>query len=228
MDTQIAVLVALGCTGLVGLLVVLILVSARRERARQERIQQWAVHHGWTYTARPDVRWEVQLPAGDTHGVTLLVAGAVSGRHVSVAEYWYTTESTSTSTSADGSQTRSTSTTTHHLLIVAIRLPTAYPPLAVAPRGSLSRLGRTIFGDSKSATGHDMFDRQFRVQTKDPAVARHLLGPALIGEHLAGRVPPWQVAGRDLVCYHVGGIRDPDQIPSLAMPLVRVAEMLGR
>jgi hypothetical protein len=209
-------------------LVVLILVSARRERERQERIQQWAVHHGWTYTARPDVRWEVQLPTGDSHGVTLLVAGAVSGRHVSVAEYWYTTESTSTSTSASGSQTTSKSTTTHHLLIVAIRLPTAHPPLAVAPRGPLSKLGRTIFGDSKAATGHDMFDRQFRVQTKDPAVARHLLGPALIGEHLAGRVPPWQVAGRDLVSYDVGGIRDPDQIPSLAMPLVRVAEMLGR
>ena len=228
MDTLTAVLVALGCTGLVGLLIVLILASARRERARQDRIQQWAVHHGWTYTARPEVRWEVQLPAGDRHGVTLLVAGAVSGRQVNVAEYWYTTKSSSTSTSASGSQTTSTSTTTHHLLIVAIRLPTAYPPLAVAPRGSLSRLGRTMFGDSKAAIGHDVFDRQFRVQTKDPAVARHLLGPALIGEHLAGQVPPWQVAGRDLVSYHVGGIRDPDQIPSLAMPLVRVAEMLGR
>jgi hypothetical protein len=224
----IAVLVGLGCVGLVGLLAVLILVSARRERARQDRIQRWAAQHGWTYAVGPDVGWEAQLPRGDKHGVTLLVAGTVGGRQVSVAEYWYTTESTSTSTSANGLQTTSTSTTTHHLLVVATRLPTAYPPLAVVPRGALSRLGRTIFGDSKTATGHDAFDRQFRVQTKDPALVRHLLGPVLIGEHLARRVPPWQVAGQDLLYWHAGTIGDPNEIPNLVAPLARLADMIGR
>jgi len=36
----------------VALLVVLIMVGARRERERQQRIRQWAAHHGWTITER--------------------------------------------------------------------------------------------------------------------------------------------------------------------------------
>lgn len=46
-----------------------------------------------------------------------------------------------------------------------------------------------MFGADATATGHKDFDRQFRVHTKNPTLVRTLLGPALITEHLAGRVP---------------------------------------
>lgn len=116
----------------------------------------------------------------------------------------------------------------HRYLVTAVRLTASYPPLAVQPRGGLSRLGRAMFGDNAAATGYDTFDRQFRVHTRDPAYARTLVGLALIAEHLAGRVPEWSLAGYDLLAWQSGHLSDPHQIPTLAARLVRVAELLGR
>jgi hypothetical protein len=84
-----------------------------------------------------------------------------------------------------------------------------------------------MFGDNATATGHDSFDRRFRVQATDPAYAWSLVGPALITEHLAGTVPEWTLAGRDLLTWQSGALTDPRRIPSLAAPLVR-ADLLGR
>jgi hypothetical protein len=57
------VLIAAGVTLLIALLVVAVVVSARRERQRREGLRQWAVRHGWTYTERPRVDWISRLPA---------------------------------------------------------------------------------------------------------------------------------------------------------------------
>jgi hypothetical protein len=167
------VLLIVAGIGLVVLLVVLVVVSVRQERERQDRIRRWAMRHGWTVAARPAVDWATRLPGAERRGVSLLVSGMVHGWPVGVAEYSYTTESM-----ADSRGSRST--TTHYLIVTGIRLAAPHPPLAVQPRGGFSRLGRVMFGDNAAATGHDAFDRQFRVQTKDPASARTLLGPALI------------------------------------------------
>jgi hypothetical protein len=153
--------------------------------------------------------------------VSLILAATAYGRPVCVAEYSYTTESM---TDSRGNR----STTTHHLIVTVVRLAASYAPVAVQPRGALSRLGRTIFGDNAASTGHQDFDRQFRVQTKDPATSRALVGPALIAEHLAGRIPAWSVAGHDLVAWQPGHIDDPSQVETLAAQLVRVADLLGR
>jgi hypothetical protein len=214
-------LLVLAGIGLVVLLVVLVVVSVRRERERRDRIRRWAMRYGWNVAARPAVDWATRLPGRERRGVSLLVSGMVHGWPVGVADYSYTTESM-----ADSRGSRST--TTHYLIVTAIRLAAPYPPLAVQPRGGLSRLGRAMFGDNAAATGHDTFDRQFRVQTKDPALARTLLGPALITEHLAGRVPEWSLAGHDLLTWQSGHLNDPRQIPTLAASLVRVADLLGR
>jgi hypothetical protein len=216
MDMLIPVFVALGVAALAALVV----TSVRAERRRRERIRQWAARNGWTVTERPAVDWGTRLPGGNRRGVSLLVSGVVSGWPVGVAEYSYQT----TSSDSDGSS----STTTHRYTVTVVRLAVSYPPLAVVSRGALSRLGRAVFGDKAAATGHDAFDRQFRVQARDPALARTLLGPALIAEHLAGRVPAWSLAGRDLLTWRSGWIKEPDQIATLAAPLVRVAELLGR
>jgi hypothetical protein len=59
-------------------------------------------------------------------------------------------------------------------------------------------------------------------------LAHSLLGPALITEHLAGRVPEWSLADRDLLTWQYGYISSPAQIVTFAAPLVRVAQLLGR
>jgi hypothetical protein len=206
--------------GVVVLLVVAIVVSARRERERQERIRRWAARYGWHVAVSPVVDWANRLPGGNRRGVSLLLSGRLHDRQVGVAEYSYTTESRNSR--------GSTSTTTHHFIVVVVRLAAAYPPLAVESRGAFSRLGRAMFGDKATATGHDMFDRRFRVQARDPAYAHTMVGPALITEHLAGRVPEWSLAGCDLLTCQSGMLDDPRQVPVVAAPLMRVADLLGR
>ncbi|MFJ2029059.1 hypothetical protein [Streptosporangium sp. NPDC087985] len=229
------VLAALGGVALITLIVTLIVVGARAERKRQERIRQWAAGHGWTVTQRPTGDWGIghgaakrpgpsdwaaRLPGRNRRGVSLLVSGVVSGRLVGVAEYSYETRSSN----SDGSS----STMTHRYIVTAVRLDAQYPPITVVPRGALSRLGRTVFGNNAASTGHNVFDQQFRVDTRNPALARALLSPALIAEHLAGRIPAWSLAGPDLLAWQPGWIKDPDQIATLVTPLMRVAELLGR
>ena len=169
----------------------------------------------------------MQTPSGgggySSRRVTLMLSGVVDGYPVSVADYYYQTESTS----GVGSQS-STSTTTHYLVVVAVRLGRAGPTVGVAPRHGLARLGRAIFGEGKAAIGYAPFDREFKVTARDPAAARQLIGPVLAAEHLAGRVPAWSLKGVDLLTFHQGRLTDPARIPELVGPLVRVATLLGR
>jgi hypothetical protein len=125
------------------------------------------------------VDWAKRLPNASGR-VSLLLSGVAYGRQVGVAEYSYTLESM-----ADSKGSRSS--TTYHFVVTVVWLDVVYPPLAVESRGALSRLGRAVFGDNAAATGHDAFDRRYRVRTRDPSLARSLLGPALIAAHLAVR-----------------------------------------
>jgi hypothetical protein len=217
---------AFGCVALVFVVVVLVIavigvVAFRAERARRDRIRQWATQNGWSVTYRPKVDWWAQLPGHNRRGFTMLVAGTVAGSSVAVADYSYTEESM-----ADSSGHRSS--WTHHYIVTAVRLDKSYPPITVQSRGALSSLGRSLFGDNAAATGNEPFDKQFRVRTKQPALSHTLLGPALMAEHLAGRVPAWSISGSDLLTWQSGTIKDPAQIPHLAGALVRVAQLLGR
>lgn len=227
MDSSVLALLIFTGVAIVTLLVVLGMAHAarlrERERARLARIQQWAAHFHWTMATTTTSDWTTRLPSerGQQRGVTLIVSGVFHGWPVSVAEYFYVTESMADS---DGSR----STTTNRLVVTVVRLATAYPPIAVQPRRALSRLGRSLFGADAAATGHQAFDRQFRIQTKQPALARTLFGPALITEHLAGRIPLWDLAGQDLLTWQRGRLDDPRQIPALATHLMRVADLLGR
>jgi hypothetical protein len=224
--------VGLGCVllgiGFIVLLVVLARRSAQRERERLHRLHGWAKRHGWTVTYRPAVTWSARLPGANGRGISLAISGVVNGRPVSVAEYSYTETSTSTSTDASGHTSTSTSSTTHHLIVTVVRVPRSYPAVSVLPRGALSKLGRSLFGDGATATGHAEFDRAFRVRSKVPQVAVGVVGPALIAEHLAGRLPAWSLYGDELLVYQPGRLLDPERIPALTGPLLRVAELLHR
>jgi hypothetical protein len=162
-----------------------------------------------------------QLPS-QRGRVPLLAYNWLDALIVGVADYTYTTVRYSTGPNGQALPT----TTTHTLLVTAVRLPHRYPAIAVVRRGALSRLGRTLFGDGASATGNAEFDRRFRIRTRHPDLARALVGPALIAEHLAEHIPTWSLADHDLITWREGKITDPELIPALAAPLMRVARLL--
>lgn len=213
-----------------GLLVFLIVQAVRRairrERERQQRLAAWAQHHGWTFARRPppDWGWTARLPGRNRGGVSLAMRGTFEGYPVTVAEYSYTTSSTSTDSSGRSTQ----SETTWWLTVAVVRLRHAYPAVEVAPRGALSRLVRPLFGERQISTGNSEFDDQFKVKSKDPDAARGILGPALIAAHLSGRVPAWTLDGNELMTYRQGLLREPDDIAPLVGPLLEVARLAHR
>jgi hypothetical protein len=201
-----------------GLVVVSVVVNGHRERRRRDHLRLWAKHHGWYLREQPSVDWGERLPGRNRRGVSLSVHGTVNGRTVAVAEYSYTTSST------DG-QGNSTSET-HRFVVTAVRLPTMYPTLWVERRTGLSKLGRAVFGDAATAIGDERFDRMYRIRTVVPVQVHSVLSPALVNEHIEGRLPVWSIQGTELLSYQKGRIESPEQIPALAAPLVRVAELL--
>lgn len=185
----------------VALIIFALVVKANRQRRRRDQLVQWAARNGWVVTPTPAVDWATRLPGGNRKGVSVALSAVVAGRSVSVGEYSYTENSTG-------------SPQTHQFIVVVVRLAQQYPPTAVQPRNALSKLARM---------GGDGFDRQFKVEG-----ARQLVGPSLIAEHLAGTVPPWNLYRNELLAYRHGRLDQPDQIPALVSPLVRVADLLGR
>jgi hypothetical protein len=210
------------CFGAVLALVIGLAVwSARRERARVDGLRQWAAARGWTLAQRPDVDWGQRLPGHNRRGVTLALSGVLSGRPVTIAEYFYTRTTYNTTANA-----ASTSTTrTYQYVLLVVRLERPGPTMAVVERGALSRFGRVLFGDTASAVGQEDFDRAYRIVTKDPMA---MLGPALLREHVEGRLPEWSLYGDELLTYRGGRIGNPESIPDQLGPLLRVAELLDR
>ncbi len=204
---------------LAGGITLLVVLGRRRRQRRRDALSAWAAGHGWEVSFQPRHEWYRRLPGGNRRGLSVALYGQVAGRRVAVGEYSYT------ETITLGEQS---SSHTHHFLVTVVWLPRPYPPIAVQPRGSMSKLRRVVFGAGQVATGHPAFDRAFRVDTKDAALARDLIGPPLVDAHLAGTVPPWSLAGDELLAYQPGRLGDPDAIPVLGGQLATVADLLGR
>lgn len=223
MDALPAVL-GVGCVAVVALAILALVLNARRERRRRDRLIQWCRHHGWTITANPAVDWGVRLPGGNRRGVTVAFTATIGGRVVSVAEYSYSETHFSSTPDGTGGTSSTTTTQTHRFVATVVRLNRPYPAVAVQPRGALSKLGRTAFGGNDTAGGDPRFDRTFRVTATDPDLVRQLITPALVAEHLAGTVPSWTLYGHDLLAYQPGHIQKPQHIPGYVTPLLRVAQ----
>lgn len=209
------------------LLAVGIPLSIRAERSRKAAIRQWAAANGWAFAESGRAQWTARLPGRDSRGLGVILSRQLGGRWVTVAEYSYRTTSSSRSSTTG---TTTTTTTTHHFVVAVVQLDRMYPPIAVLPRGLLSQLGRSLFGDKPTATGNALFDKQYKIVTADPGCAKALLGPPLIGAHIAGAVPPWTLVGAELLtCVPASGpLRDPATIPGYVAPLLHVAALLGR
>lgn len=218
-------LLGVGCLGTIALFTLAWLMHSVRDRRRRERLTRWVGQHGWTITPNPSVNWGLRLPGGNPRGVSLAISATVHGRPVSVAEYSYSETQMTTTSDGQGGTTVGQTTHTHTFTVVVVRLTRSYPPIAVGPRSAASRLGRRLLG-GRTATGHHEFDHRYQVHGADPDAIRHLIGPALIGDHLAGHLPPWSVHGSELLSYRPGAIEDPERIPEMVIPVLRVAHHL--
>ncbi|MFE9327003.1 hypothetical protein ACIHDR_36355 [Nocardia sp. NPDC052278] len=206
-------------------LIVFVPLTIRAERERRRILRQWATQHGWTFADSSRARWVSRMPRGGRYlGVTL--TGQIAGRWVTVAEYRYETETVAATVGPRSASNRTT--TTHHLIATVVVLDRPFPSVNVSTRGVLSKLGRTLFGDKPTATGDASFDSRFRINAVDPDFARWLVGKPLIDAHLAGTVPDWSLVGQELLTYRAGRLRDPSAIPTIAAPLLHVADLLGR
>lgn len=214
--------------GLVALVIVAGRSQARDEQRRQQRLHLWAARNRWVVTANPAVDWGARLPGGNRHGVAFAFSGAIGGYPVSVGEYSVTDMQISSAPDGTGGTTTTTTLQTHHFTVIVVRLTIPHPTVTVEPRGPLSKMGQAVFGSTPTATGNGQFDRRFRIQSPDPTAARRLVGPALADAHLTGIVPSWSLYGHELLAYTPGRLDDPERIPALAEPLVRVASLLGR
>jgi hypothetical protein len=202
-----------------GAVALLVVLNRRQQRRRREALWAWAAGHGWQVGFQPQHEWYRRLPGSGRRGVSVALYGQVRGWRVAVGEYSYT------ETTTVGEQT---SSQTHRFVVTVVWLARPYPSIAVQRRGAMSKLGRALFGPGQVVTGNPDFDRAFRIDTKDAALARHLIGPPLVHAHLAGAVPPWSLVGDELLMYQPGRLTDLDAIPALAGQLTVVADLLGR
>jgi hypothetical protein len=226
-----SIAIGISCVVGVALLVTLVIVASVAQRRRLERwrfeVGGWAKQNGWHADFAPQVDWPERLPGHNRRGMTMVLVGTVGGRRVAVGNYTYTTTSTSTSTDANGMTSTSTTTHNHHLVVTAVWVRTPVS-MTLHQRGAFSKLGRRLFGDGETATGHAEFDRRFRIESRTPDAARALVGPALIHEYLTGRPPLWSLHGGVLLAHSTGQVKDPGTAPGLVAPLTRVADLLGR
>lgn len=207
----VAVLVVAGLAALVSL-------TARNRRADTSTPQEWGRRRGWRIAPQSRAAWMARLPGHAAEGVLgLTLDGEFDGRRVTVAEHEYRLRTGSGST---------LTTVTYHCVAVVVAMPHPYPPVAVTDRTEFMRLGTAPFGDDPVATGHAGFDGRFVVTAVDPHSARMLLSPELIEAHLAGEVPRWSVAGRELITYRPGRLDTGGDIPDLVTPILRVAKLL--
>jgi hypothetical protein len=205
--------------GFITLVVVLAVIARRNERERQDALFQWATQHEWQMTRRPPVQWGRRLPGEHKRGVSLAINGTLAGRPVAIGEYSYTTTSSAGPNGA-------TSTQTHHYVVTVVWLRRPVPTVAVFRRGSMSKLGRTLFGDRATAIGYEAFDNAFRVAANDPRLVPTVIRPSLVAEQLAGRLPEWSVEGQELLAWREGRIGDPHSIPAQFGPLLHVADLI--
>jgi hypothetical protein len=208
-----------------------------RDRRREEAIMRWAARSGWAVGKDAQVPFLNRLPGYERRKISLLLHSTIDGRPVAVAEYSWTRVSPGDSSDDAGDGILDSllpdlfgdpSSNSHQFLVTAVRLPRPYPPLAVARRRhGLYGLRQKVVGGKAVSLDYPPFDAKFRVTTNQPELARRLLGPTLVAEHVDGRLPTWSVANHDLISWRPGRIGDPEKIPDEIAPLLRVADLLG-
>jgi hypothetical protein len=168
-------------------------------KQRRELLHQFALGHGWTWTARDDSwagRFEgAPFGQGDHREAANVLAGDFRGRPMVAFDYSYQTHSTD----SEGRR----STTTHRFAICALGLPASVPSFSLTPESLLGRVG-TMLGMQDIELESEEFNRRFRVRCDDAKLAYDLLPPRTMETLLARPALHVRLLGADALCWEDG------------------------
>jgi len=168
-------------------------------KKRRELLHQFALGHGWTFTARDDAwagRFEGQpFGQGDHRRATNVLAGDFRRRPMVAFDYSYQTHGTD----SDGHPT----TVTHSFAICSLGLPARVPSFSLTPEGLLGRVG-TMLGMQDIELESEDFNRRFRVRCEDAKLAYDLLPPRTMEMLLARPALHVRLSAADALCWEAG------------------------
>lgn len=185
---------------LVPLLLVLRWYSGYR---REEAAKAWAARIGWMYMgsdASLTQRWRgTPFNTGNARRTSEVVAGTYSGKAATSFAYRYTTK-------------RGDDRQTYTFHVVTLALPAFLPDVQLTPDGFGAKLERVMGGQDMVFESED-FNRAWRVETSDPAVAHAVVHPRLMERLMQpdARGLHVRIEGTDILCWS-GGNPDLDQV----------------
>ncbi len=189
MGTVVLLLVAIGFVGL-------LVLMAWLQHKRQERLAQWALRNGWTYTRsdRSLVDLSRRQPFGVGHNrrATEVLRGTWRGAPALSFTYEWTTGSGKTQT-------------TQHAHVVALALPTYLPTLELTPEGLGASLAKLV-GAQDIQFESEAFNQAYRVVASDQRVAHAIVRPQLMERLLRPDAvrTPWRIDGTWILTWAVG------------------------
>lgn len=201
-------MVAVVVVGFVITAIVSVIVGRRRQRQRAQQFAAWAQQSNWALAFRPTTNWHDRLPGGRCTRVDFAFSAAIGGRVVCVAECHYTEPEEAT----------------HTYTVVVVWLRRPFHRVSVRRRGELSKLGQRLFSEPAAQLGP--LARDFQVDADDLSYASYLITPPIAEGLVNGWIPPWNVLGNELMAYHERSISDPAEVPQLAVPMLRLADLL--
>jgi hypothetical protein len=162
--------------------VVFVLVAAGRalaEASAQRALTRWSARTGWSpVVGRTVWPWTAQQGAADAVTVGSAVGGTAGGFAIVVGQVSWTHDGLGGSVESS----------TGRGIFAVVRLPGPYPSTSVQRRREAGW----------PEPEKDAFFRRFRIILTELDLADRLRAPALREAHLAGRVPPWTIAGDEL------------------------------
>jgi hypothetical protein len=210
---------------LVGVVVLVSLYAAMKERTQGQELRAYATEQGWHEPGPTDALPAPVAAAKDSSRSRLLLTTRRDGENVWVSWHRWTERSDSRRYNATTQQWETdTSSTTHDLTRYFVRAGGHPEPISFKKRTTLGGIFMPVRGEG---TGDASFDRAFLVQPKEGAPV-HLLTQEVRDEMLAGLLPLWEIdaSGMLVTCYD-----DPPKIETLeqhADALLHLLDLLPR
>lgn len=203
----------------VAFMITVLVVGFVLEQKRRDRLMQWCLNRGWSYTDEDRTlveRWSgTPFGQGDNRRARYVISGTEKGRPFIAFEYSYETHSSDTK----GNRT----TTTHRFGVCAVDLPAYLPTLQVTPEGAFRRLAGAIGLMRDIELESEDFNRAFAVRAAEPKFASDVLSPRTMQFLLGVRDVAWRIEGTSILCWESGRL-DPERIVMATVVLGRVTD----
>jgi hypothetical protein len=182
----------------------------RRNKARRDKLQRYALASGWTYTPEDDAqcqRWErAPFNAGFDRRARTVLSGRFRNHEMLAFDYSYKTRSTDSRGQVQ--------TQTHRYRVCSLALPASLPYMHVRPENVVTRLGNAMGMHDIELESED-FNRRFRVHADDPKFAYDVLGARTLQKLLTLPKFEWSIDGATIVSWAPGANDVPDLLARL-------------